>query len=47
MDLTTDNILEVYDLPKFLDEWNVQQLLKPIVEFGASVQVPVLCRFCT
>ncbi len=39
MDLTTENILEAYDLPKFLDEWNVQQLLKPLLDCGASVQV--------
>jgi hypothetical protein len=39
VDLTTDNILEAYDLPKFLDEWNVQQLLKPLLDCGASVQV--------
>ena len=41
VDLTTDNILEVYDLPRCLDDWNVQQLLKPLVDFGASVQVSI------
>ena len=39
MDLTTDNILEIYDLPKFLDEWSLQQFLKPLVDFGANIQV--------
>ena len=42
VDLTTDNILEAYNFPKFLDDWNLQQLLKPLLDYGSTVQVATL-----